>query len=70
MHSGTNLETSAQSSRTTTETLPQRTPGEALVQALAGYPAMQLWRELRQLLPADAPARMYEAAPRSVRRSR
>ena len=50
--------------------LARRTPGVALIQALADYPALQLWKELSELLPPDAAARAYEAAERLYRDTR
>ncbi|MDR7385255.1 hypothetical protein J2S48_004770 [Promicromonospora iranensis] len=50
--------------------LPTRTPRVALAQCLAGYPGMELWRELRELLPADSAARVLEAAATAYRAAR
>lgn len=50
--------------------LPARTPGQALGKALGDYPGVRLWCELRQMLPTDGAARVYEAAAAAYRESR
>lgn len=48
---------------------PGRTPGTALVQALSEYPSTLLWEELRQLLPRDLAAKVFDAVVDTVVRS-
>lgn len=47
--------------------LPRRTPATALIRALADYPGLQLWTELRQMLPPEAAARAFRAAAQLYR---